>query len=101
MISLHQTFQTLFTECLRAVRVYSPDSQHFQATEEMGELLLALNKCRRNRNIVTELNVIEESADVVIMAVQMALLHGSEGAFLEMLTAKMDKMSKRLDEYER
>lgn len=61
---------------LRALNQFGISAQQWMIVEEVGELLNAIAKRKRNR--CTKADVITELADVHIMVEQMALLYGWE-----------------------
>lgn len=64
-----------FDETLRlAIATYGKESQTRMLFEEMAELQNAL--CKLSRGRATEDQVCEEIADVMIMCLQMAMIHG-------------------------
>lgn len=83
-----------------AVNVYPTDDQKFLAAEKMGELIQAVSHHRRGRGGSDELTsaeqVVSECADVIIMTLQMALLHGTEAELSEALTSKSARLSTRI-----
>lgn len=79
-----------------AVEIYGTEAQIWMMIEEMSELGNALAKYVRGR--VTEEDVCEEIADVVIMCFQMAAIFGSEEVN-EILDAKMERLKKRLEKH--
>ena len=60
-----------------ALLLYGQDKQVEMAIEEMGELLVAMNHCKRGRVDVSAVQ--EEIADVKIAMDQLALIYGEEG----------------------
>lgn len=79
-----------------AVNIYGTEAQTWMMIEEMSELGNALAKYVRGR--VTEEDVCEEIADVIIMGFQMAAIFGSEEVS-EILDAKMERLKKRLEKH--
>lgn len=64
--------------------------------EEIGELLAAVHKSKRNR--VTDKDVITELADVSIMVEQMSILFGGYEEFVKEKNYKLERLEKRLNE---
>lgn len=62
--------------CRSAVEWFGKDSQERQATEEMGELIAALNHIKRGK--CTKDDVQSEIADVLIMCNQLAEIYGRQ-----------------------
>ena len=60
-----------------AILQFGKDRQIEMAVEEMGELLAAINKCKRGRCSVSAVQ--EEIADVKIMMGQLAIIFGEDG----------------------
>jgi NTP pyrophosphatase (non-canonical NTP hydrolase) len=79
-----------------AVDIYGTEAQIWMMMEEMSELGNAIAKYQRGR--VTEEDVCEEIADVIIMCFQMAAIFGSEEVN-EILDAKMERLKKRLEKH--
>ena len=73
---------------------YGIEAQLCQATEELAELIVAINKYRRTGNID---NVIEEVADVEIMLSQLKyLLNISTSKIEEIKTNKIERQIERI-----
>lgn len=79
-------------------------AQYDQAIEEMGELIVAINKYKRKKlygeyknNPKIEENLIEELADVRLCLEQISGYVGEDNV-LEMLDVKLDKMKREIDE---
>lgn len=79
--------------CAEAVDVYGEEAQTWMAVEEMAELTNAIAKHRRGR--VTNEDVCEEIADVVIMMIQLAAIFGPD-AVNDYLEQKIDRLDIRL-----
>lgn len=73
-------------------------NQENQLTEEIGELLVAINKNRRYRTLETLKNIAEEIADVEIMLVQVKYLYG---IFSEVESVKAKKIERELKRIEK
>ena len=94
--------RTIYEE---ALDVWGEDSQIEQLIEECSEIILALQKLKRNRrfNLTDEReqrieDVLEEIADVKIMIRQIELIFSPESvAKYEQI--KLDRLRKRLDDY--
>lgn len=84
----------------KAIDTYGTKAQMMQCIEEMAELIQAINKYFRASTQFKWAeaydSVVEEIADVQIMLEQMRLLFGDE-AVDEQITAKLDRLEKRLE----
>lgn len=85
---------------LEIIETYGIEKQMMQCIEEMGELIVAINKYIRagfdDTCIDAYNNVIEEIADVQIMTEQMRLMF--DGAAVdEVVVEKLERMRGRLD----
>lgn len=78
----------------KAIETYGQDPQIWMTIEEMSELGNALAKYRRNR--VTEWEICEEIADVLIMCIQMSKIFG-EDRVKQMFEDKLKRLKERLD----
>lgn len=81
-----------------AIEIYGDTSQIDKCIEEMSELTKALlkNRYAEEFNVwPTEFDVVEEIADVVIMAEQVAIIYG-EKAVEGKIREKVDRLAKRL-----
>lgn len=58
---------------------YGPSNQMDQTIEECAELIQAINKYKRNTDVSTKENILEEMADVEIMLEQMKWLLAGVG----------------------
>ena len=70
------------------------DEQSRQTIEEMGELIVALNKVHRHYSNDNIQNVIEELADVSLMVDQMIYLYDCEQ---EVKSIKRQKVERQLE----
>lgn len=77
-----------------AIEKWGHAAQFEQAVEECAELIAAIKHYQRGK--VSEQVVIEELADVLLMAGQMVHMLG-EGAVREATQAKVDKLEKLLE----
>lgn len=77
----------------KAIETYGQDPQIWMTIEEMSELGNALAKYRRNR--VTESDICEEIADVLIMCIQMSKIFG-EDRVKQMFEDKLKRLKERL-----
>lgn len=77
-----------------ATKLWGNSAQIWQAIEEMGELLTALNKF--NRNKVNRYAVIDEIADVTIMMAQLSNIFGSRDVN-RVINKKMLRLRERID----
>lgn len=82
---------------LKAINVYGIDAQVMQAYEEMGELMSAINKCKRGR--LTAEFIIDELADVSIMIEQLAIYYGLK-LYESRRLYKLLRLKDRLKKYE-
>ena len=81
----------------KAIEKYG-EKQLDQAQEELAELIVAINKHKRNANKLTIANVIEEIADVRIMLKQvMMLLNIEEFQIKNEELYKLNRLKKRLE----
>ena len=79
----------------RAIGIYGNIAQIGMLHEEMGELMVAINKCERaGYTDETEAHVREEIADVQIMLDQMRIIFGPTE---EIEQAKLLRLRERLD----
>ena len=78
----------------RAIKTYGKDSRTQMLFEEMAELQDALCKLTRGRD--TRAHVCEESADVLIMCLQMAQIYGPK-AVENWINIKINRLKNRLD----
>lgn len=77
----------------QAIERYGAASQTRMLVEETGELLTAVARCARGRGARSD--VVEECADVIIVALQVARMHsGSEGQ--EDLALELERKAQRL-----
>lgn len=78
-----------------AINFYGDDSQIDMAIEEMAELTKAICKYRRYHTEESRVNIIEECADVLITALQMRLIFGSDDVD-KMFTEKLCRLQERI-----
>lgn len=77
----------------QAIERYGAEAQTRMLVEETGELLVAVARCARGRGARSD--VVEECADVIIVALQVARMHsGSEGQ--EDLCLELERKAQRL-----
>ena len=89
-----QEFETL---CEGIAKHYGEANQLNQLQEELGELIVAVNKYRRNAENLT--NLVEEIADVEIMLQQIKCLLNLNPEYIEKITAnKLLRQEKRISE---
>lgn len=81
---------------LRAIGHYGRESQIDKAIEEMGELIQALSKCKRFGDLQSHVNVIEETADVYIMMLQLIAMFGVDESD-NMIDVKLVRLKERMD----
>ena len=80
--------------CQAAIEKYGKEAQTWMAIEEMAELNNAIAKYRRGR--VGDDEVCEEIADVIIMCLQLAEIHGVEKTE-DYLEAKLERLCNKLN----
>lgn len=80
--------------CQAAIEKYGKEAQTWMAIEEMAELNDAIAKYRRGR--VRDDEVCEEIADVIIMCLQLAEIHGVEKT-KDYLEAKLERLYNKLN----
>ena len=83
--------------CRKAVSLYGKEAQIWMAIEEMAELNNALAKHRRNR--VTNEEVCEEIADVVIMMIQLSYIFGRDNVNNQ-IESKIKRLEERMKKHE-
>ena len=89
-----QEFETL---CEGIAKHYGEANQLNQLQEELGELIVAVNKYRRSTDNIT--NLVEEIADVEIMLRQVKCLLNLNPEYIEKITAnKLLRQKKRIGE---
>lgn len=92
---------------VKAIQTFGEENQLFQLCEELAELIKAVNKWRRNKelaNVYTAYldDVTEEIADVEIMIDQVKLmLNIQEVELLDMKQKKIHRLAERLKNYDR
>lgn len=85
-----------------AISTYGKDAQVDMAIEEMSELTKALLKYRRSRNTTDveygklRSNIIEETADVLIMAVQILMMYDKDGECQAEVDYKINRLYERM-----
>lgn len=79
-------------EC--AISSYGKHAQIRQAVEELGELIVAIAKYKRGS--VGEDAVIDEIADVRIMAMQLSLIFGEDDV-KDRIVYKLNRLNERLE----
>lgn len=87
----------------QAIETYGIGSQFNQATEELAELIVAINKYRRQMNEARQAAVIEECADSIIMIEQLLHMMGTSlqsQKFLDVYQTKIEKLKKRLKQHD-
>lgn len=77
-----------------ALDIYGWEAQREMFIEEVGEALNALAKYKRGRT--TELDILEELADVVIMAEQAAIHYGWD-SYIDYRRYKIERLAERLE----
>lgn len=82
-----------------AIERYGAEAQTRMLVEETGELLTAVARCARGRGARSD--VVEECADVIIVALQVARMYsGGPDDLAQELARKADRLSQRLAETE-
>ena len=85
------------TETLeKAVNTYGLDNQLNQLQEECAELIVAVNKCRRN-NFIDLDPLVDELADVTIMMEQIINHFNLENRVHDMIQFKLNRLKERLE----
>lgn len=79
-----------------AVLEYTSDKQTEMVIEECSELILAIQKHKRNPDGLTVTNMIDEAADVFIMVNQLALILDFE-AVNQRVAFKINRLKERLN----
>lgn len=79
----------------QAIDRYGAESQTRMLVEEIGELLTAVARCARGRG--SRSDVVEECADVIITALQVARMHSGSGD-QEDLCLELERKARRLVE---
>ena len=98
---LHNAFNVIAFVVPKALDRWDITDQRAKAMQEMGELIVALTRYREGRGTIDE--VIEESADVIIMTLQMVAWHVNvkndwQGVLGAMLTKKIHRTITKLNE---
>lgn len=94
---LKTAFLAAAVACEAAVNKYGEGAQELMLVEETGELLTAVARLHRGRG--TSADIVAESADVFIMALQMGLLHGGGAEeFIAVLREKTERLFRRVGE---
>jgi hypothetical protein len=84
---------TLYT---RARTIFGADAQVDMAIEEAGEFIVSAQHMKRGRS---DLECVEETADMIIMGEQMRLILGADRVD-EMVARKLERLAVRVDEAE-
>lgn len=82
---------------LDALIYYGFESQAEKAVEEMSELIQALCKHKRHVTVQSTINVIEECADVLITAMQVAVMFGVKDVE-NMIDMKLKRLKRRMED---
>lgn len=77
-----------------AIARHGEAKQVMMAVEECGELLTSLSQHSRGR--VPSAAVVEEAADVIIMATQVGMMFGLEGELENAIISKLERLRGRL-----
>lgn len=80
------------------VKVYGAEAQHVVAMEECAELIKAISKYLRTKNIKNLDNIIEEIADVEIMLEQLKTIHCIDGKVKMIKEMKIQRTYNRIRE---
>ena len=84
-----------------AIQHYGKDNQLDKAIEEMSELTKAICDLKRDETVQHTVNVIEETADVFIMMIQMMIMFGANEVD-NLIEVKLARLKERIeDERER
>jgi len=78
----------------RAIEHYGAEHQKIKAIEEMSELMIEL--AREHCNRTTNDKIVEEIADVMIMAEQLSIIYGREYV-QQFKTAKLQRIEQRIN----
>ena len=76
-----------------AIEFYGKENQLNQAVEELAELIVSINHCRRGR--VTADAVASEIADAIIMIEQVAMIFNVDPE--KHIDEKMNRLKQRID----
>lgn len=87
-----KTYNKRIELCKDAIDKWGIDSQLNQVIEECAELIKAIQKWRRQPNITTEHNIIEEVVDVSIMLMQIKVLFPHPSAWDKYENVKFEKL---------
>lgn len=97
----HKSFLSALEQALtvapKALESYGTDAQRTIALEEMGELITAL--AREERGRAGKAEVLEEIADVLITAIQLALIYGADETAAQILY-KIKRLGKTLPNFD-
>ena len=92
--------QDIKSLALQAVQQWGNEPQLSQATEELAELIVAINHYRRGRADAIE--VAEEVADCYLMLEQIKIIAGITQATMQKVQqAKLEKLNRRLNTSEK
>lgn len=78
----------------KAINTFGKEAQVDKAIEEMAELTKALLKARHFGGSVQD--VIEETADVLIMMCQMVLIFDAKNEVDDVIHSKIERLKKRI-----
>lgn len=97
----HKSFLSALEQALavapKALESYGTYAQRTIALEEMGELITAL--AREERGRAGKAEVLEEIADVLITAIQLALIYGADETTAQILY-KIKRLGKTLPNFD-
>lgn len=82
---------------IEAIRHYGQDSQLDKAIEEMSELTKAICDIKREETVQNTVNVIEETADVFIMMIQMMIMFGVNEVD-NLIEVKLARLKERMED---
>lgn len=80
-----------------AIQHYGKDNQLDKAIEEMSELTKAICDFKREETVQNTVNVIEETADVFIMMVQMMIMFGANEVD-NLIEVKLVRLKERMED---
>ena len=83
---------------IQAIEKWGENAQVDMVIEECAELIQAIQKVKRNgiEDHQTWTNIVEETADVIIMTNQLRIILKSDSAIEQMINKKMHRLEKRL-----
>ena len=99
MIEIISTEPTLLEKIRQISEHYSPEQQIEKAKEELQELLAELEAAEIiNGKLILPDNTWSETADVMIMTIQLAMQHGKENKLRKQMEYKVNRQLRRMSE---